>query len=136
MIFKTLVGSTKRVKKPKTYLIKWGASSRSKLQYSVKEFIKPYWDMDIVFEEFPIAGTKMSFDFYNSNKNIAIEVQGGQHLKYTPFFHGKSKSTFLSQIRRDNDKQKFCELNNIKLVEIYPNDVLSEDLFKCFDVIL
>jgi len=136
MIFKTLVGSTKRVKKPKTYLIKWGASSRSKLQYSVKEFIKPYWDMDIVFEEFPIAGTKMSFDFYNSNKNIAIEVQGGQHLKYTPFFHGKSKSTFLSQIRRDNDKQKFCELNNIKLVEIYPNDVLSEDLFKSFDVIL
>ena len=88
MIFKTLVGSTKREKKPKKYLIKWTASSRSKLQYSVKEFIQPYWDIDIVFEEFPIAGTKMSFDFYNSNKNIAIEVQGGQHLKYTPFFHG------------------------------------------------
>ena len=136
MIFKTLVGSTKRVKKPKAYLIKWEASSRSKLQYSVKEFIKPYWDMDIVFEEFPIVGSKMSLDFYNSNKNIAIEVQGGQHLKYTPFFHGKSKSTFLSQIRRDNDKQKFCELNNIKLVEIYPHDVLSKDLFKSFDVIL
>ena len=136
MLFKTLVGSTKRVKKPKAYLIKWAASSRSKLQYSVKEFIKPYWDMDIVFEEFPIAGTKMSFDFYNSNKNIAIEVQGGQHLKYTPFFHGKSKSTFLSQIRRDNDKQKFCELNNIKLVEIYPKDVLSEDLFKSFGIVL
>jgi hypothetical protein len=78
----------------------------------------------------------MSFDFYNSNKNIAIEVQGGQHLKYTPFFHGKSKSTFLSQIRRDNDKQKFCELNNIKLVEIYPKDVLSEDLFKSFGIVL
>lgn len=136
MIFKTLVGSTKRVKKPKSYLIKWGGSSRSKLQYSVKEFIKPYWDMDIVFEEFPIAGTKMSFDFYNSNKNIAIEVQGGQHLKYTPFFHGKSKSTFLGQIRRDNDKQKFCELNNIKLVEIYPDDKLSLDLFKSFGVVL
>lgn len=136
MIFKTLVGSTKRVKKPKNYLIKWSAKSRSKLQYSVKDFIKPYWDMDIVFEEFPIPGTKMSFDFYNSNKNIAIEVQGGQHLKYTPFFHGKSKSTFLSQIRRDNDKQKFCELNNIKLVEIYPDDVLCKDLFKSFGVVL
>ena len=77
MVFKTLVGSSKRVKTPKKYLIKWSAQSRSKLQFSVKQFMKDYWDTDIVFEEFPIAGTKMSFDFYNSNKNIAIEVQGG-----------------------------------------------------------
>ena len=136
MVFKTLTGTSKRVKKPKNYLVKWGGQSRSKLQFSVKQFIKPYWDMDIVFEEFPIAGTRMSFDFYNSNKDIAIEVQGGQHLKYTPFFHGKSKSSFLSQIRRDNDKQKFCEINSIKLVEIYPNDELCVDLFESFGVIL
>lgn len=136
MIFKTLIGSSKRVKKPKNYLINWDSTSRSKLQYSVKQFIKPYWSHDVVFEEFPIAGTKMSFDFYNSNQNIAIEVQGGQHLKYTPFFHGKSKSNFLSQIRRDNDKHKFCEINSIKLVEIYPNDVLSIDLFEAFGVYL
>ena len=136
MVFKTLTGPSKRVKKPKNYLIKWDGQSLSKLQFSAKEFLKPYWNTDIVFEEFPIAGTRMRFDFYNSNKNIAVEVQGGQHLKYTPFFHGKSKSTFLSQIRRDNDKQKFCELNNIKLVEIYPNDKLSVDLFKSFGVIL
>jgi len=136
MVFKTLVGSSKRVKTPKKYLIQWNGQSRSKLQFSVKKFMEPYWNTDIVFEEFPIAGTRMSFDFYNSNKNIAIEVQGGQHLKYTPFFHGKSKSTFLQQIRRDNDKQKFCELNGIKLVEIYPDDNLSLDLFKSFGVIL
>ena len=136
MVFKTLVGSSKRVKTPKKYLIQWSGQSRSKLQFSVKKFMEPYWNTDIVFEEFPIAGTRMSFDFYNSNKNIAIEVQGGQHLKYTPFFHGKSKSTFLQQIRRDNDKQKFCELNGIKLVEIYPDDNLSLDLFKSFGVIL
>lgn len=136
MVFKTLTGSSKRVKKPKNYLIKWDGQSLSKLQFSTKQFLKPFWHTDIVFEEFPIVGTKMRFDFYNSNQNIAVEVQGGQHLKYTPFFHGKSKSTFLSQIRRDNDKQKFCELNNIKLVEIYPNDKLSTDLFKSFGVIL
>lgn len=136
MVFKTLYGTSKRVKTPRKYLIKWSAPSRSKLQYSVKQFIKTYWDSDIVFEEFPIVGSKMTFDFYNSNKNIAIEVQGGQHLKYTPFFHGKSKSTFLSQIRRDNEKQTFCELNKIKLVEIYPDDNLSIDLFKSFGVIL
>jgi hypothetical protein len=136
MIFKTLVGSTKRVKKPKNYMVKWEKPSRSKMQFGVKEFVKNYWFNDVVFEEFPIVGTRMSLDLYNANKNIAIEVQGAQHLKYTPFFHGKSKTTFLSQIRRDNDKQEFCKLNNIKLVEIYPEDKLSVDLFKTFGVIL
>ena len=33
-------------------------------------------------------------------------------------------------------KQKFCELNGIKLVEIYPEDKLSKELFKSFNVIL
>ena len=136
MIFKTLVGSTKRVKKPKNYMGKWDKPSRSKMQFGVKEFVKTYWFNDVVFEEFPIVGTRMSLDLYNANKNIAIEVQGAQHLKYTPFFHGKSKTTFLSQIRRDNEKQEFCKLNDIKLVEVYPEDKLSVDLFKTFGVIL
>lgn len=136
MIFKTLVGSTKRVKKPKNYMVKWDKPSRSKMQFGVKDFVKKYWFNDVVFEEFPIVGTRMSLDLYNANKNIAIEVQGAQHLKYTPFFHGKSKTTFLSQIRRDNEKQEFCKLNDIKLVEVYPEDKLSVDLFKTFGVIL
>ena len=136
MVFKTLTGSSKRVSKAKKYLIDWSGKSRSKMQYNCKQFLKSYWLNDIVFEEFPIAGTRLSIDFYNSNKKIAIEVQGGQHLKYTPHFHGKSKQTFLSQIRRDNDKQEFCKINDIRLVEIYPGDELSPDLFKSFGVCL
>ena len=136
MVFKTLVGSSKRVSKAKNYLIKWDDSSRSKMQYNCKQFLKQFWLNDIVFEEFPIAGTRLSIDFYNSNKKIAVEVQGGQHLKYTPHFHGKSKQTFLSQVRRDNDKQEFCKINNIKLVEVYPGDELSTKLFSSFGVYL
>ena len=83
-----------------------------------------------------MAGTRLTFDFYNANKKIAIEVQGSQHLKYTPHFHGKSKSNFLGQIRRDNEKQKFCSLNSINLVEVYPKDKLSLELFKSFGVTL
>jgi len=136
MLFKTLIGSSKRVKNAKKYLIEWDSSSRSKMQFTVKQYLKQYWLHDIVFEEFPLVGSKMTFDFYNPNKNVIVEVQGGQHLKHTPFFHGKSKSNFLNQIKRDNDKQKFCQINNIDLVEIYPDDELSVDLFKSFGVIL
>jgi hypothetical protein len=136
MIFKTITGSTKRLPKAKRYIIDWGGKSRSKLQFGVKEFLLPYWSGDVVFEEFPVVGTKLTLDFYNANKKIAVEVQGAQHLKYTPFFHGASKSTFLGQIRRDDMKQSFCELNKIILVEIYPKDILSEELFKSFGAIL
>jgi hypothetical protein len=136
MVFKTLVGSQKRLSKPRRYLINWRTKSRSKIQFEAKKFLKTYWLHDVVFEEFPVAGTKMTLDFYNATHKIAVEVQGGQHLKYTPYFHGKSKSNFLGQIRRDHEKQKFCEINNMKLVEIYPDDKLSVALFKTFGVVL
>jgi len=136
MVFTTLIGSRKRVSKARRYLIDWNAESRSKLQFRAKEYLKPFWSQDIVFEEFPVAGTKMTLDFYNASKKVAVEVQGAQHLKYTPHFHGSSKSTFLSQMRRDNDKSKFCKLNSITLVEVYPDDKLSQELFKSFGVIL
>lgn len=136
MIFKTLNGSQKRLPKSKNYIIKWDQPSRSKRQYAVKQFLKKYWQEDFVFEELPMAGTRLSFDFYNSSKRVMVEVQGGQHLKYTPFFHGKAKSQFVSQIRRDNEKLKFCKLNNIPMVEIYPKDEINEDLFYSFGITL
>ena len=129
MNFKTLTGGLKRIPRSKNYLIDWRKKSRSKLQPTTKRFIKYYWKDHVVFEEFPVAGTKMTFDFYNANKKIAIEVQGAQHTKYVPFFHGR-RSNFASQIRRDEKKAEFCRLNNIKLIEIYSDDSLSKELFK------
>jgi hypothetical protein len=136
MRFKTLTGATRTVKKAKNYLIDWDGKSRSKIQYNAKQFLKKYWSNHIVFEEFPVAGTKLSLDFYNANKKIAVEVQGKQHTKYVPFFHGKNKINYINQLKRDQDKLKFCELNDIQLVEIYDGDELSEKLFKTFGVIL
>lgn len=136
MIFTTLNGSKKRLPKPKNYILQWDKPSRSKRQYKVKQFLKKYWENDFVFEEFPMVGTRLSFDFYNSTRNIIVEVQGEQHLKHTPFFHGKAKSQFVSQIRRDNDKLNFCKLNKIPMVEVYPKDEINEDLFISFGITL
>tara|TARA_R100000008_G_scaffold77516_1_gene57985 strand:- start:1230 stop:1640 length:411 start_codon:yes stop_codon:yes gene_type:complete len=136
MNFKTLTGATRRVSKPKKYLIKWKHKSKSKIQFRVKEFLEPYWGDHIVFEEFPVAGSRLTFDFYNANKKIAVEVQGAQHLKYVPFFHGPSRSKFLQQIRRDQDKVEFCKLNNITFVEIFPDDEISRSIFESQGVFL
>lgn len=135
MRFKTLSGSTAELKNARKYLVKWEAESRSKFQFSVKEFLFPYWRTDIVFEEFRIVGTRLSFDLYNANKKIAIEVQGAQHTKYVKFFHG-NRMKYLDQLKRDDKKFRFCEINEIKLVEIYPNDKINIDLFESFGVVL
>jgi hypothetical protein len=134
--FKTLTGSTRKVLGVNKYLIDWEGSSKSKFQKSVKDFLKDYWQRQVVFEEFPVAGTRMTFDFYNANQKIAIEVQGGQHTKYVPFFHGNYKSNYLMQLKRDNQKHEFCELNDIHLGEIFEKDKLSKSFFKKIDIIL
>jgi hypothetical protein len=128
MKFLTLSGHTRRVSNIKKHLISWETPSRSKFQFSVKQFLKDYWFHHIVFEEFPIVGTKMSLDFFNANKKIAIEVQGKQHIKYTPFFHGRYKNNYLSQLDRDRQKTLFCDNNNLSLIEIYPEDDLKKVL--------
>jgi hypothetical protein len=134
--FKTLTGSTRKVIGIHKYNIDWQGSSKSKFQKSVKDFLFEYWNRQVVFEEFPVAGTRMTFDFYNANSKIAIEVQGGQHTKYVPFFHGKYKNNYLMQLKRDHQKHDFCDLNGIKLVEIYEKDKLSKDFFKKLDILL
>tara|TARA_B100000989_G_scaffold102200_1_gene74686 strand:+ start:1777 stop:2187 length:411 start_codon:yes stop_codon:yes gene_type:complete len=134
MRFKTLTGAERTVKKARSYLIDWDGESRSKIQFQAKQFLKKHWSNHIVFEEFPVAGTKLSLDFYNANKKIAVEVQGKQHTKYVPFFHGSNKINYLNQLKRDRDKLKFCEINNIQLVEIYDGDKLNKSLFSNFGV--
>jgi hypothetical protein len=131
MKFKTLTGSEKRISKARTYLIDWDKESRSKIQFKTKQFLKKYWESHVIFEEFPVAGTRLKFDFYNANKKIAVEVHGAQHTKYVPFFHGR-KSNFVRQIRRDQQKIDFCELNGIILVELFDGDKLTRKTFeKC-----
>lgn len=113
------------------YLIKWNKKSRSKFQQGVKFTLYPYWKSHIAYEEFPVFGTKMTLDFVNLTMKIAVEVQGEQHQEYNPFFHNGNKMNFYDQIERDLQKKQWCELNKIKLIEIYPHDLpLTESFLK------
>lgn len=133
MIFLCYDGRLCKVRKPHKYVIDWNKESKSKFQFNVKRFLKKYWENDIVFEEFPIPKTRLSIDFYNSSKKIAVEVQGNQHREYVPYFHGdQHRIKFLQQLKRDDMKMKFCSSNDIILVEIYQEDILSKKLFKSF----
>jgi hypothetical protein len=118
------------------YLIDWDKKSRSKLQKQVKDFFKPYWLGHIVYEEFPVYGTRLKVDILNATIKVAIEVNGPQHSSFNKFFHGNSRAKYLASIKRDHEKQLWLEKNNYKLIELEESDMQSlskkfiEDTFK------
>ena len=117
-------------KNVKSKLIDWQGKSRSKIQRNVKLFLKDYWKNCIVYEEFPVYGSRMTVDIFNATKKIAVEVQGKQHDEFNKFFH-KNKLNYLYSIERDFNKKKWLEDNDIQLVEVLENEVkgLKESFF-------
>ena len=114
------------------YLIKWDKPSRSKIQFKVKQFLKKYCRSCVVYEEFPVYGSRMKVDMLNATKKIAIDVNGAQHSNYNKFFHANSRVNYLNSIKRDFKKLEWLEQNNYNLIEINYDEVesLSKDFFK------
>ena len=135
MIFLTTTGREQKLKNSTKYLIDWDKKCRSKLQKKVKDLLYSNWVSDVVFDELPVLGTRMTLDFYNANKKLAVEVDGNQHYKYNKFFHSNSRQNFLSQLQRDEKKEYFCEINQIKLVRILERDTIDEELLRTLDII-
>ena len=114
------------------FLIKWNGKSRSKIQFRVKQFLQSYWGNQVVYEEFPVYGTRMHVDILNATKKIAVEVNGAQHSKFNKFFHAGSRLKYLESIKRDVAKAEWLERNGFTLVEIEEDEVdtLDKDFFK------
>lgn len=131
MEFITLNGRRVRAKGAslKRAKIDWDKSSRSKFQKAAKDFLRPYWCCDEVYEEFTIPGTRMSLDFYNRTRNIALEIDGRQHREFVPFLHKGSRMNFLDQLKRDTFKLDFCELNGIHLVGVDDASEITLEFF-------
>ena len=58
----------------------------------------------------------LPFDFYLPNKNICIEYDGEQHHK--PIIRFNGDIGFQKTKIRDNIKNEYCKLNNIKLIRV------------------
>ena len=105
------------------YLVDWSKPCRSKIQTKVKNFFEDYWCNHICYEEFPVFGSRMKVDLVNMTKKIAVEVQGEQHDSFNKFFHNNSRSNYLKSIIRDQEKYKWLEMNNFKILEIKKEDL-------------
>lgn len=72
------------------------------------------------------------YDFYLPDYNTIIEYHGIQHINFIPHFHGDILS-MLSRRKRDYEKMKFCENNNINFIEIHYNHKIKDILDNYFN---
>ena len=80
-----------------------------------------------LFEEVPIPGTQLKFDFVLLHRKICIEVQGQQHFDNTSFFFN-NKFDFAKAQNRDKVKEKWCSENGLILLQLLYNE--SEEEWK------
>lgn len=74
----------------------------------------------------------LPFDFYLSEYNICIEVNGRQHYESIDYFGGEK--AFESLTKRDNLKIKYCEDNNIPLILFWKTNYYSKNNWNFTDV--
>lgn len=114
------------------YRVDWDSKSKSNLQFEIKQFLRQYWQNHIVYEEFPVYGSRMRVDFINATRKIAVEVNGAQHSSFNKFFHQNSRAKYLSSIRRDYEKYEWLMKNEFKFIELEQEDlkILSIDFIE------
>lgn len=138
MLFLDLRGRPREMPVNK-YRINWDPEREvSGPQGAVKKFLRPYWGHKLVLEEMRVPGSLKRLDLFCPEDALIIEVDGSQHDLYNPFMHG-SPAGYCAAIKRDLDKQRFADMNNLKLIRIKEDEIkrglLSADWIKTtFDV--
>ena len=111
------------------YLIRNESDLAGKSSYHKRAYrlLKEIYPSDAVCEEIFLEGcsSKLYLDLYLPARNLALEVDGEFHSKYSGHHHG-SKLEFARAKKRDLEKTEILELNNITLVRLNYNESDAE----------
>jgi hypothetical protein len=95
---------------------------RSSLHIRAREILRRLYPMDRVLEEVPLPGSnKLTADFYLPDRKILVECHGRQHYEFVKHFHG-TKLRFIKARANDSRKVEWCEINDIKYIELPYNE--------------
>lgn len=103
--------------RPSNYPMRSEEECKSKCQYSIGQVLKGVFPSDIILEEFYVPAEGIYIDFFIPRVKVAVEINGAQHDKFTPFFHG-TKTGFTKAKERDKKKSSWCEINSIILLSL------------------
>lgn len=79
-------------------------------EFTIRENIHPDW---LISSDL----TRLELDLFIEEINTAIEVQGEQHYRFVPHFHGDHDG-YKKRLRFDQEKRDLCYGRGIRLIEI------------------
>jgi hypothetical protein len=110
------------------YVAKGRIRNKSSYHLEARELISSLHPTLQILEEVSVPirkGQTLYLDFYLPLIKWCIEVHGEQHYKFVPHYHGNIMG-FLKSQKKDKEKQEWCELNNIKYIELPYNESTTE----------
>jgi hypothetical protein len=100
----------------------------SKLFLKVVDLIRSKYSLIRICQELRVRirpGKMLYLDMYLPDFNLAIEVNGRQHYEFVPHYH-KYRHQYARNRLNDDLKREWCEINNIKLIELKYSDSIEE----------
>lgn len=101
----------------------------SKLHATAKMLLHKKYPNVPIYEEVEILvepKKRLYLDFYIPRLLLAIEVNGGQHYKFTSQFHTNMMG-FYKALQNDKKKMEWCEINEIDLVVLKFDEIKQWD---------
>jgi hypothetical protein len=118
---KSLIGSTKE-KDVKNFLIECQNKNKIELgpyssvgEKKCAEILREIYPDHIFIKCRPAWLEGLELDLYCAELNLAVEFNGIQHYRFTPYFH-KTEEDFRAQLRRDSRKAEICRARGIRLI--------------------
>jgi hypothetical protein len=95
--------------------------TRSAGHRAARAMLATLYPHDRVFEEVFLPGARwpLYLDLFVPTllTPLAVEVQGAQHRRFSPFLHG-TEEKFREQRKRDAGKRQYCERNGWRFVTL------------------
>lgn len=106
---------------------KWSGRAASEGERSLGEKLRDLFPSITIYAQLPCVGTRLKLDYYIYDLKMAFEFDGRQHDEHVPFYHG-DKRGFARAQERDQEKEEWCEINDIKLIRITEKELDIESL--------
>jgi hypothetical protein len=110
------------------YVAKGKIHNKSSYHLQARDLLSSLYPTLQILEEVtvPIRKAQIAYlDFYLPLLKWCVEVHGEQHYKFVPYYHGNVMS-FLKSQKKDKEKKEWCELNNIKYIELPYNENIEQ----------
>lgn len=105
---------------------------KSKLEKEAYDIICSIYEKTLfdIYLHYYLPDVELEVDIAIPQLHLAFEIQGEQHRQKDHYFNKNKREGFYTQQERDRNLKEILEINNWRLIEIYPENLNREYIEK------